>query len=218
MVGILLLYWLIKSLMKNDGDSLTHLSLLERLGDADRRQEAWSEFLDRYIKMILGWCRFWGVSDADAEEVLQETVLAVYRGFQGFDRQGPGSFRAWLKTVARNNWTRVAQCRRRDLGKDAGSLSDAELSSRIENQEARDHLFQLFEEWATREILDLAMSRVRSRVESSSWRVFEMLTFENRSVEETAEALKTSSRNVYLIIFRIRKMIAAEMAILDPQN
>lgn len=203
--------------MKNEGDSLTHLSLLERLGDADRRQEAWSEFLDRYIKMILGWCRFWGVSDADAEEVLQETVLSVYRGFQGFDRQGPGSFRAWLKTVARNNWMRVAECRRRDLGNAVLSVSDTDLNKQMEKQEARDHLFQLFDEWATREILDLAMIRVRRRVEPTSWRAFEMLTFENRSVEETATALKTSSRNIYLVIFRIRKMIAAEMVLLDPK-
>ena len=59
------------------------------------------------------------------------------------------------------------------------------------------------------------MARVRQRVELVSWQAFDQLTFESRKAEDVANALQMSTQNVYLIVFRIRKMIAAEMAQLD---
>lgn len=204
--------------MLDNFDSQTHLSLLERLGDTDRRHLAWSEFLDRYIEMIMTWCRYWGLQEADAEEVLQETMLSVYRGFQGFTRQGPGSFRAWLKTVARNNWIYLAESRNKSMGATFAQVPDQNVERLLENRQARDQLFQLFDQWAMQEILDLAMANVRRRVEPKSWQVFELLTFQFKKAEEVALELGMSAQNVYLIVFRIRKMIAAEMRILDPTD
>lgn len=204
--------------MQDNFDSQTHLSLLERLGDTDLRHLAWSEFLDRYIEMIMTWCRYWGLQEADAEEVLQETMLSVYRGFKGFKRQGPGSFRAWLKTVARNNWICMAESRKRSLGKGLTDEPELNMDRILENRNARDHLLQLFDQWATQEILDLAMANVRRRVEPNSWQAFELLTFQFKKAEEVGRELQMSAQNVYLIVFRVRKMIAAEMALLDSED
>ena len=165
--------------------------------------------------MIMSRSRYWGLQDADAEEVLHETMLSVYRGFQGFQHQGPGSFRAWLKTVARNNWHHLAESRARAMGATFSPEADLSIDQLLENRQARDHLFQLFDAWATQEIIDLAMARVRQRVELVSWQAFDQLTFESRKAEDVANALQMSTQNVYLIVFRIRKMIAAEMAQLD---
>jgi RNA polymerase sigma factor (sigma-70 family) len=71
-------------------------------------EAAWQQFLDRYIKLLIVWCRYWKVEPVDVDEVVQETILAVVKGFKDFQRQGEGSFRAWLKTISRNCWKKPA--------------------------------------------------------------------------------------------------------------
>jgi RNA polymerase sigma-70 factor (ECF subfamily) len=51
-------------------------------------------------------------SQADADEAVQETLLAAHRGFAGF--RGDGSVRAWLFGIARHVCARRLEGRRRD--------------------------------------------------------------------------------------------------------
>ena len=51
-------------------------------------------------------------TQADADEAVQETLLAAHRGFGGF--RGEGSVRAWLFGIARHVCARRLEGRRRD--------------------------------------------------------------------------------------------------------
>ena len=54
----------------------TRASLILRLGDpAD--DAAWAEFVQIYQPMLFQLASRWGLQDADAREVVQETLLAV---------------------------------------------------------------------------------------------------------------------------------------------
>ncbi len=80
----------------------TSISLLERIKSND--EDAWLEFSKRYILILENWCRAWQIQNFDAQDVIQDTLLAVLTGIKNFERRGTGSFRAWMKTIAWRSW------------------------------------------------------------------------------------------------------------------
>ncbi len=50
-----------------------------------------AEFSRRYITTLEKWCEAWSIQNFDAQDVIQETLLAIMHGIQGFERRGTGS-------------------------------------------------------------------------------------------------------------------------------
>ncbi|PYJ80685.1 MAG: hypothetical protein DME22_23565 [Verrucomicrobia bacterium] len=61
----------------------TRESLLSRLKDWEDR-ESWQDFFDTYWRLIYGIARKAGLSDAEAQDIVQETVISVARKIEGF--------------------------------------------------------------------------------------------------------------------------------------
>jgi len=59
-------------------DSRTHPSLLAKLRDEGLRDQARGVFADKNGGLIYRWCRHRGADHTDAEDITQETLLAVY--------------------------------------------------------------------------------------------------------------------------------------------
>src|SRR5213593_2708371 len=89
----------------------TRESLLSRLKDW-RDAESWQDFFDTYWRLIYGVARKSGLSDAEAQDIVQETVLSVARKIEGF-RYDPKvcSFKTWMLQLTR--WRIVNQLKRR---------------------------------------------------------------------------------------------------------
>src|SRR5436190_12630360 len=79
----------------------TRQSLLDRLKDW-HDDSSWKDFFDTYWSLIYGVARKAGLSDAEAQDVVQETIISVARQMPDF-RYDPalGSFKAWLMRLAR---------------------------------------------------------------------------------------------------------------------
>src|ERR1041385_4461701 len=89
----------------------TRATLLVRLKDW-QDQSSWQEFFDIYWKLIYGVARKAGLSDAEAQDVVQETLVAVSRHMPDFNYDPAiGSFKAWLLNMTR--WRIVSQVRKR---------------------------------------------------------------------------------------------------------
>src|SRR5580692_2429610 len=85
----------------------TRASLLLRLRDVQDHQ-AWVEFVALYEPVAYRLLRRRGLQDADARDLMQELFMAVSRSIDRWDpAKERGSFRGWLRRVARNlviNW------------------------------------------------------------------------------------------------------------------
>src|SRR5262245_58573376 len=74
----------------------TRHSLLNRMKDWGD-QASWQDFFDTYWKFIYGVAIKAGLSDAEAQDVVQETVVTVAKKIQDFQVDAKrGSFKAWL--------------------------------------------------------------------------------------------------------------------------
>src|SRR5262245_35756573 len=102
--------------------SLTDVSLLLRLRQDPSDPTAWRAFVERYGRRIYGWCRQWRLQEADAEDVTQNVLQILAEEMKKFRYDAGGSFRAWLKTVARHAWSRYA-ARGRRPGEGTGDSS-----------------------------------------------------------------------------------------------
>jgi RNA polymerase sigma-70 factor (ECF subfamily) len=110
------------AVMHDDELIPTRVTLLNRLKDKGS-DAGWQEFFDTYWKLIYGVARRSGLSDAEAQDVVQETMIAVARHMPGFNYDpANGSFKAWLLNMTR--WRITDQVRRRS--KRAISTADSE--------------------------------------------------------------------------------------------
>ena len=89
----------------------TSWTLINRIKVDDN--DAWERLVTLYTPFLHYWCRRWGVSRADADDVLQEVFQAISKNLKDFRRERAGdSFRGWLRGIARNK--ALSLCRRRD--------------------------------------------------------------------------------------------------------
>jgi RNA polymerase sigma-70 factor (ECF subfamily) len=92
----------------------THRSLLTRLKRADDR-EGWQEFFDTYWRLIYGVARKAGLSDAEAQDAVQETVITGSQQMPKFHYEPERcSFKTWLLLITRQRIAR--QFRKRQPG------------------------------------------------------------------------------------------------------
>src|SRR5262245_3171643 len=74
----------------------TRWSLLSRLKNWDD-QESWQEFFDTYWRLIYSVAVKAGLSDVEAQDVVQETVITVAKKLEQFKTDpAHGSFKGWL--------------------------------------------------------------------------------------------------------------------------
>ena len=189
--------------------SVTSLTLLESMrGGTD--ENAWQEFFRRYAPMLLSLAKTLGLSDADADDAVAETLAAVHRAFRElegpFDRS-KGRFKVWLCGVGKHKIQDVWRKRKRRARREGVALEhvvepEAELSSYEE-------VFEM--EWQ-RNRLALCLERVAQEVEPATFQAFELYAVENKKPAQVAELLDLSVNAVYIskskVIRRVRELLA----------
>jgi hypothetical protein len=69
----------------------------------------------------------------------------------------------------------------------------------------------LFNAWATEEVLNLAMARVRRRITSEVWITYDRVSFHNEPVAQVAQLMNITSVQVYDRVSHVRKLIRQEL-------
>lgn len=189
----------------------TSATLLDRLRLDPTNQDAWSEFFRRYHPLIYVWCRRWNLQTADAEEVTQNVLLKLVSKLGNFRYDASRSFRAWLKTLTHHAWIDYLN----DVkGQPAGGQSGAAMLQ-LQSIAARDDLIQRLQVEFDQELADLAMARVRERVEPQTWEAFRLTRIMGLSGSEAAARIPMKESMVFVACSRVLKLIRAEVQTLE---
>lgn len=191
----------------------TRLSLLSRLKRWDD-QESWRDFFDTYWKFLYSVALKAGLSDEDARDLVQETVVAVAKGLRErrFQAIAGGSFKAWLKRIVQR---RVASHRRRPRLPCAEPLPGGEdtphtsLVDQIPGPEA-DLVGEVWEEEWARNLAGAAIERVKQRISAKQFQMFDLYVLKEWPVGEVASLLHASRAQVYLAKLRVTALIRQE--------
>jgi RNA polymerase sigma-70 factor (ECF subfamily) len=194
----------------------TKPSLILKLRNSSRQEEVQPEFVKRYGSLVYAWCLRWGAPPQDAEDIVQQTLLKVFLKIDGFEKKGPGTFRAWMRRIARNVWLKIVEktlSQRKILGELAEFRHDLKP---LRSGAARDDLLKTFDELACEEIRLLAFESVRMRVRTQSWDAFLLCDHERLPGKVVAQRLGISLKAVHLAAIRVRKLLNEELRRIDP--
>lgn len=197
-------------------DSSTRLSFLANLSDSQSRMEVWPLFVETYGKAIYHWSVKWGASPADAEDIVQQTLLTVFLKIEKFQHGGRFTFRAWLRQIARYTWMNIFEKASRTEVLPVDDVEHLISLQRLKSPAAREDLINRFDQLACEEIRDLAFTRVRERVSEQTWNIFYQFEHEGRPGAEIAEEFGITPGSVRLAAFRVRQFLNEEVTRIDP--
>ena len=203
-------------------DLRTRASLLQRLQDTTD-DRTWREFFERYWRLIFAFARRTGLTESDAEDVVQEVMIAFARNVKEFRYEpGRGSFKSWLLVITKN---RIIDVRRRQMRWSERFEAMAESPTRTgEQEDPRDPRpspldLAWAEEWDSH-LLQTALAEVRNQVTERQYLMYELHVLKEVPLAQVAANLQTSAMSVYLAKHRVGKRLRAELervrARLDP--
>jgi RNA polymerase sigma-70 factor (ECF subfamily) len=194
-------------------DSDTSVSLIERLREHPEDQDAWVRFVDRYGPQILGWCRAWGIQDADARDLTQIVLSRLLTKIERFKYDPSKSFRGWLHQVTRRAW---AESIRKKWPVVPGG--DSRFALLVEGQEAREDLVQRIEKEFDLELREEAERRVLNRVKPQTWEAYHLTAVEGLSGIEVSKRLRMSVTNVFAAKRNVLAMLQEEVKTLERRQ
>jgi len=192
----------------------TRRSLLDRLRSWED-QAGWREFFDTYWKFIYSMAVRSGLSDQEAEDVVQETVTSVAKKMPAFVYDpGRCSFKGWLMHVTRLRI--LDQLRRRQPHFNQASFSDQDSTQtpaveRVADPSADKAFEGAWEEEWERNLVDAAMERVKLRVKPEHYQIFYLSAVKGLATNEVARSLQINAARVYLIRHRLAKEVKREI-------
>jgi RNA polymerase sigma factor (sigma-70 family) len=203
--------------VSGDDPAATRSSLIRRLHDWEDHA-GWQDFFDTYWKLIYAVAIKAGLSDAEARDVVQETVVSVARSLQAgqYDR-ARGSFKAWLHAVTRNRITDHFRRRQRSVPlaePKADSTTGTRPIARIPDPASLE-LDAVWEEEWQKNLLDAATQRVRAKVPPDQFQIFDLYALKGLPVGEVARLTRSSRARVYVVKHRVSGMIRGEVGRLE---
>ena len=190
----------------------TRTSLLRRLKQWED-QESWRDFFDTYWKLIYAAAVKAGLNDAEAQDVVQDTVITVAKKIEDF-KYDPAvdSFKGWLLYLTRKRVALHYRKRERDRG---GPARDSDGGVPFEIERLPDPAGTDFEtiwneEWE-RNLADAALARVKQQVNPKQFQIFNFYVLKQWSVKEVAKTLGVTVAQIYLAKHRISALVKKEI-------
>ncbi|MFO1500445.1 MAG: sigma-70 family RNA polymerase sigma factor [Verrucomicrobiota bacterium] len=209
--------------MTNEDDAFlpTRWSLINRLKDWND-QESWRQFFDTYWRLILSVALKAGLTHAEAQDVVQETVIAVCKHIGGFKADPEaGSFKSWL--LQQTRWRIKDQVRKRRHSPPAqpDRITSATESTAIEDRlpdPAGNILDAIWEDEWRKNLIAAALDKVRPQVNAKHFQVFLLHVIKALPAENVARASKIDVNQVYLIKHRLKPLFEAALQALETQS
>ena len=197
----------------------TRQSLLSRLKDWED-QEGWREFFETYWRLIYSVARRAGLTESEAQDVVQETLVVVAQQMPGF-RYDParGSFKAWLHTVIRGRLSRHWRKARThpSVRPKPESPDDEDAMDEADPVAVSDFEASWQTEWE-QNLLDAAVRRVQAKVSPRQYLLFSLAVLKQVPTAIIRERYDASLAQVYLAKHRVGRLIKLEIARLKEES
>ena len=191
-------------------DLATSPTLLVRLRDVDD-DDAWERFYDLYSPLIVGFSRRQGCSPAQANDVLQETMMCAMRVLSSFAYDpARGQFRSYLLRIVDS---RIKDAYRRSkrlclLGDDSAAEDAVDVLADSSVEALGERWDRLWDQ----NVLLHALARVRKRVNRRTYRSFELSVLQGRPVEDVCREVGVNANTVYQHRARVAGMLRTEVS------
>jgi RNA polymerase sigma factor (sigma-70 family) len=212
----------------------TRWSLIGRLKDCGD-QQSWREFFDAYWRLIYTVALKSGLSEAEAQDVVQETVISVAKKMPEFKCDpAAGSFKSWLLTLTR--WRIIDQMRKRKCGMQFSELdrsgeryelpprgdphadetSRTATVERVPDPDALELEAIWNEEWG-KNLLDAAAERVKRQVDAEQYQLFDFHVLKQWPARKVASKLGVNLARVYFAKYKISTLLKSEIKLLESK-
>jgi RNA polymerase sigma-70 factor (ECF subfamily) len=209
----------------------TRQSLLSRLKAWDDH-ESWRDFFDTYWRLIYGLAIKSGLTNAEAEDVVQETLLAVAKEMPDFKYDpARGSFKGWLLEITRRRIANQVRKRLKHRHATAGPLvgeatrppsgerteSDQRRTATIERVQdpSSDEMERLWDQEWRSNLLEASIVRVKKQVNAKQYQMFNLYVTMQWPMDQVKKTLGVSAAQVYMAKMRISRMIKREVRTLE---
>lgn len=192
--------------------SSTNVSLLIRVQDPENH-DAWSRFDARYRPMVVHFCRKkFEMSAEEADEAAQDVLIKLVSNMRAFEYDSKRSFRAWLRTVARNSV--IDGMRKKRLDRAAGGSDHIDRLANVpeEADPDEDELAEKLSHELRLSLFEECESLVKGRVSEQTWNAFTMLRA-GKKAAEVGDVLDMRVATVYRAKTRVLKLFREEVTI-----
>ena len=200
----------------------TRQSLLSRLKDWGD-QDSWRVFFDTYWKLVYSTSIKAGLTDAEAQDAVQETVISVMKSMPNFQYDpAKGSFKSWLLRLTK--WRIADQLRKRQRGIEQQWSGPGASSGTATGDEAPgepvdvEHLLKpgteldaIWDEEWEKNLMDAALERVKRKVAPEHYQIFYLHSVKSMPAGDIAQLLGASMAKVYVVRHRVARMVRREV-------
>jgi RNA polymerase sigma factor (sigma-70 family) len=205
--------------MKTEDLQPTRHTLVRRLQDL-QDQDSWQDFYNTYWRLIYTVALRSGLTESEAHDVVQETVLTVVKKIAEFQPGAEhGSFRSWLLHATR--WRIADQLRKRSRlpTQPIHSPDDTARTSTVERlpDPSSVDLESHWESHWKQNLMDAALDNVKTRVDAEDYQLFDRHVLKGETAISVARKLGARLSRVYLVKYRLSRMIAKEVRRLEKK-
>jgi RNA polymerase sigma-70 factor (ECF subfamily) len=186
----------------------------------------WNKFHQMYRGLLIGVARRAGLNDHEAEDAVQETMLAVAQKMPQFTYEpGKDSFKGWLLQIAR--WKiadqfrkRAGQARHSAPSDDDQTQVTAGGSVSRSPQHVPDPSASFDTLWETefqRLCLREALAHVQRMVNPAHYAIYHLHVIKERPAAEISRTLGVKRAQIYLAKCRVSAALKKEIARLDAE-
>jgi RNA polymerase sigma-70 factor (ECF subfamily) len=185
----------------------TSLSLLNRLRRSPE-SDSWNRFVELYAPLIRAWLQKYDVQDADANDLLQEVLLAVSKDLTKFDHGGqPGAFRGWLKAILINRLRKFWRARDRRPQARGDSDIDARLA---QLDDPASETSQIWNRQHDQYVLRQLLALTEPHFAPNTWKAFCRVALDGARPDVVAQELEISLNAVCLAKSRVLRRLRQE--------
>ncbi len=181
--------------------------------------EAWDQFVEIYQPFVFRLVRSKGFQDADANDIVQEVMLAVSKAIHRWEADpAKGRFRDWLFRIARNLMINFLTRRKHQPFRVGPGMLVEFLAQQLERGEPSVEASREFDLEYRRELFLIAAERVSQSVRPKTWDAFRLTSIEQRSIKEVAQDLQMTEGAVLVARCRVLARMRELVRSLEPAD